>query len=315
MNRRTFLSTAAAASTSVAALAAPMIPIIDTHIHLFDVSRPGGIPWPPKDGPIYTSASPARFRELVKGLNVVGAVEIECSPLFDDNQWVLDVMAKDPVMTGMIGDLEPGHNDFAKHLERFHKNPLYLGIRYGNIWDRDFHAKSNEPKFIEGIKLLAQANLTLDSANPTQQLIADLLRLKDRVPNLRLVMDHLPRLEPTADAAVNKQCDAHLRDLAKRPGVYVKVSGVLRQVDGKVPKETAFYKPRLDTIYDIFGPDRVLYGSDWPNSDHNGTYQEGLKVVREYFMPKGQAASEKYFWRNSIDAYRWVKRDANQPRA
>ena len=311
MNRRNFL---AAASTAAIAAPAP-IPIIDTHIHLFDVARPGGIPWPPKDGPIYKTASPARFRELVKGLNVVGAVEIECSPLFDDNQWVLDVMARDSIMTGMIGDLEPDHKDFPKHLERFHQIPLYLGIRYGNIWDRDFHAKSNDTKFIEGIKLLAQANLTLDSANPTQDLVADLLKLKDRVPNLRLVMDHMPRLEPTADAAMNKQCDANLRELARRPGVYVKVSGVLRKVGDNVPKDLAFYKPRLDKIYEIFGPDRLVYGSDWPNSDHNGTYQEGLKVVREYFMAKGQVAAEKYFWRNSILAYRWVKRDANQPKA
>ena len=312
MNRRTFLLASTAAA---AAVAAPAIPIIDCHIHLFDVSRPGGVPWPPKDGPIFKTASPARFRELVKGLNVVGAVEIECSPLFDDNQWVLDVMAKDPIMTGMIGDLEPDHKDFPKQLERFHKNPLYLGIRYGNIWDRDFHTKSNDPKFIEGVKLLAQANLTLDSANPTQQLVGDLLKLKDRVPGLRLMMDHLPRLEPSADAAVNKQCNANLRELAKRPGVYVKVSGVLRKVGDKVPKDMAFYKPRLDHIYEIFGPDRLVYGSDWPNSDHNGTYQEGLAVVREYFMAKGQGVAEKYFWKNSVEAYRWVKRDANQPKA
>ena len=315
MNRRTFLASTTAAAAAPTAVAAPTIPIIDCHIHLFDVARLGGVPWPPKDGPIYKTASPARFRDLVKGLNVVGAVEIECSPLFDDNQWVLDVMAKDPIMTGMIGDLEPDHKDFPKHLERFHKNPLYLGIRYGNIWDRDFHAKSNDPKFIEGIKLLAQANLTLDSANPTQELVADLLKLKDRVPGLRLMMDHLPRLEPAADVAVNKQCDANLRELAKRPGVFVKVSGVLRKVDNKVPKNMAFYKPRLDKIYDIFGPDKLVYGSDWPNSDHNGTYQEGLSVVREYFMAKGQTVAEKYFWRNSIMAYRWVKRDANQPKA
>ncbi|HEY3738263.1 MAG TPA: amidohydrolase family protein [Bryobacteraceae bacterium] len=311
MNRRTFLATAA-----VAATAAPApIPIVDTHIHLFDTTRPGGVPWPPKGDVIYKSSSPARFRELVKGLNVVGAVEIECSPLFNDNQWVLDVMAKDPIMTGMIGDLEPDHPDFPKHLERFHKNPLYLGIRYGNIWNRDFHAKSNDPKFIAGIKLLAQTNLTLDSANPTQQLVADLLKLKDRVPNLRLVMDHLPRLEPAADLAVNKQCDANLRELAKRPGVYVKVSGVLRKVDNKVPTDLAFYKPRLDHIYEIFGPDRVVYGSDWPNSDYNCTYQEGLAVVREYFNAKGRSIAEKYFWRNSIEAYRWIHREPSQPRA
>jgi len=310
MTRRTFLASSAATASTVSALAAPppAIPIIDTHIHLFDVARPGGVPWPPKGDSIYKTALPARFRELVKGLNVVGAVEIECSPLFDDNQWVLDVMAREPVMTGMIGDLEPDHKDFPRHLERFHRNPLFLGIRYGNIWDRDFHAKSNDPKFIEGVKLLAQANLTLDSANPTPELVSDLLKLKDRVPNLRLVMDHLPRLE------TNAQCDGQLRELAKRPGVYVKVSGVLRKVGDKVPKGPAFYEPRLDHIYDIFGPDRVIYGSDWPNSDYNGTYQEGFRVVHEYFMAKGPAVAEKYFWRNSVEAYRWVKREANQPR-
>ena len=162
---------------------------------------------------------------------------------------------------------------------------------------------------------MRKANLTLDSANPTQQLVADLLKLKDRVPNLRLVMDHLPRLEPAADAAANKQCDEDLRELARRPGVYAKVSGVPRKVDNRVPKELAFYKPRLDHIYEIFGPDRVVYGSDWPNSDYTATYQDGLKVVREYFLAKGQTVAEKYFWRNSIDAYRWIKRDPSQPRA
>ncbi len=145
-------------------------------------------------------------------------------------------------------------------------------------------------------------------ANPTPELVADLLKLKDRVPNLRVVMDHLPRLE------TNPQCDANLRELAKRPGVYVKVSGVLRKVGDKVPKEPAFYKPRLDHIYEIFGPDRLVYGSDWPNSDYNGTYQEGFTVVHAYFMAKGQAIAEKYFWRNSIDAYRWIKREPSQPK-
>lgn len=313
MDRRQFLSTSAAAlaAGSTSAEAAPLnIPIIDTHIHLFDISRPQGVPWPPKDDKVlYKTALPARFREVSKGLNVVGAIELECSPWLEDNQWVLDVMAKDDIMVGMIGDLDPDHAEFPKHLERFRKNPLYLGIRYGNIWDRDFHKKSNDAKWLDGIKRLADANLTLDSANPTAELIADLLRLKDRVPNLRMVLDHLPRL------AVTKAIEKDLRDIAKRPDVYVKVSGVLRDEGNRVPKDTAFYKPRLDLLFDIFGEDRVVYGSDWPHSDRWGQYPEGLKVVREYFEAKGQAIAEKYFWRNSIKAYRWIHRAKNQPKA
>jgi predicted TIM-barrel fold metal-dependent hydrolase len=312
MDRREFLASAASAATLAAttANAAPMnIPIIDTHIHLFDVDRKEGVPWPAKGEKIYKTALPPRFREVTKGMNVVGAIELECSPWLEDNQWVLDVMQKDSIMVGTIGDLEPDHADYAKHLERFRKSPLFLGIRYGNIWDRNFHEKSNNPKWIDGVKRLADANLTLDSANPTAELISDLVRLKDRVPNLRMVLDHLPRLDMTP--AIEK----NLRDIAKRPDVFVKVSGVLRTVNGKIPKDTAFYKPRLDVLYDIFGQDRVVYGSDWPHSDNWGEYHEGLKVVKEYFEAKGQAVAEKYFWRNSIKAYRWVHRAANQPKA
>ena len=79
-------------------------------------------------------------------------------------------------------------------------------------------------------------------------------------------------------------------------------------MDDKIPTDLAFYRPRLDEIVDVFGIDRVLYGSDWPNGDQWLPVPVGFKIVHEYFMGKGQAAAEKYFWRNSIKAYKWVKR-------
>ena len=103
------------------------------------------------------------------------------------------------------------------------------------------------------------------------------------------------------------------RELAKR-NVFVKVSVVARRVDGKVPTDLAIYKPRLDLIWDIFGEDRLLYASDWPNSAGNWVpYATELAIVREFFQAKGRTASEKYFWKNSIAAYKWIKRNANQP--
>jgi L-fuconolactonase len=65
----------------------------------------------------------------------------------------------------------------------------------------------------------------------------------------------------------------------------------------------------------VFGQDRLMYGSDWPNSDNWGTYPQVLNLVREYFSAKGTVSAEKFFWKNSISAYRWVKRDAGQPSA
>jgi L-fuconolactonase len=296
--------------------AEPPIPIVDAHIHLFDPRRPEGIPWPDKNNPVlYKPTLPSRLREVAQPLGIVGAIEIECSPRVEDNQWVLDVAARDPIIVGTVGDLEPDNTNFAKQLERFHRNPLFRGIRYGNLWNRDLTAALTRPEFISGLKLLAEADLELDTANPTPALIADIVHLTDLVPNLRVVLDHLPHLDPPADSAARSAYEGHLRQLGARPQVYVKISAVLRNVGGRVPRDLSFYRDRLDHLVGVFGEDRVIYGSDWPNSDTTAPYADELKLVSEYFLAKGRPSAEKFFWKNSLAAYRWTPRDHAQPRS
>jgi L-fuconolactonase len=309
MNRRTFLEVTAAATLTelgtIEADAAAPIPVIDTHIHLFDTGRPQGIPWPAKEDKIlYHTALPERYRKLAVPFGVTGAIEVECSTWLEDNQWVLDVAAKDNIIVGTVGDLEPGTPDFRKHLDRFHKNPLFLGIRYGNLWDRDLGKSLQKPEFVADLKLLAQAGLVMDTANPTEQLMRDALKATDLVPNLRVILDHLPEMEPVAV----------WKELAQRPNVWVKISGIVRRVDGKVPLDIAFYKDRVDAIFGTFGEDKVLFGSDWPNSDQWASYPEVFKLAKAYFDTKSRAVAEKYYWKNSVAAYKWVHRDKSQPK-
>ena len=79
--------------------------------------------------------------------------------------------------------------------DRFHRNPLLLGIRHGNLWGRNLGAELSKEEFISGLKALAEAGLELDTANPNPALIAAVVRLTDQVPNLRVVMDHLRRVD------------------------------------------------------------------------------------------------------------------------
>ncbi len=306
--------------TGLAAAQTPPIPVIDTHIHLFDVSRPQGVPWPPKSEKVlYKTALPDRYRKLAMPHGVVGAIEIEASPWLEDNQWVLDIAEKDKFLVGTVGDIEPGTPDFRKNVERFHRNPLFRGIRYGNLWDRDGGRHDDLAKmigkreFAEDLKFLASAGLGLDSANPTPSLINGLLRTSDAVPNLRIVIDHLPKLEVPVDAAARKAYYADLHELGRRPQVFVKISAVLRRVNGKVPEDLGFYRGLLDELWRIFGEDRVVFGSDWPNSDLWAEYPHIFRIVHEYVSTKSRVAQEKYFWKNSQAAYHWVKRDASQP--
>jgi L-fuconolactonase len=314
VNRRTFLGVAASAGVAGTTVQAAPIPIVDTHIHLFDTRRPEGVPWPEKNNAVlYKPALPDRYRKIAVPLGVTGAIEVECSTWLEDNQWVLDVAAKDKIVVGTVGNLEPGKPEFRKHLDRFHRNPLFRGIRYGNLWGRNLGVELSKPAFVSDLKALAAAGLVLDTANPNPELVAEVVRCTDLVPNLRVVIDHLPQLNPPTEAVALKAYQANLHEIGKRPQVYVKLSGVLRRVDGKVPTDPSFYKPRLDDLFGVFGEDRVLYGSDWPNGDQWGEYPQVLNVVREYVNAKGPAIAEKYFWKNSLAAYRWVKRDAAQP--
>jgi L-fuconolactonase len=295
MDRRTFLTLAGGAAGAAKAAGTS---IIDTHIHLFDPRRRQGVPWPSKENAVlYRPALPERYRALTAGLGIVGAVEVECSPWVEDNQWVLDLAARDRIVVGTVGNLDPTDGEFGRQLDRFHRNPRFRGIRYGNLWGRDLAADLDKPGFVDGLKLVAQAGLVLDTANPDARLIRAVLAVTDRVPSLRVVVDHLPQMDPAA-------ARADLRELAARPQVYVKISQVLRRVNGRVPEDLAFYRDRINDVFELFGEDRVLYGSDWPNSDQWGPYGTVLRIVREYFAGKPSEIAEKYFYRNSIAAYR-----------
>ena len=311
LHRRAFLGATLGAAIPVQAQAAP-IPIIDCHIHLFDQTRPQGAPYSGGRGNT-EPALPARYRKLAAPLGIVGAIEVEASPWIEDNLWVLEVEEKDPMMTGTIGNLQPDKPEFKEYLDRYRKNKLFLGVRYGNLWGYNLVNQVGNPTFIEGLKLIEQAGLTLDTANPRPDLIEAVLRVNDKVPELRIVVDHLPAMLWRMDANARTAVEGTLRELAKRPRIYIKVSELMRIVDGKPSTDPALYKPFLDRFFDTFGEDKLVFGSDWPNGPAVDNLPVIVQIVQEYFAAKGRAAAEKYFWKNSVAAYKWVRRDPSQP--
>lgn len=289
------------------------MPAIDAHIHLFDPSRPGGIPWPEKtDTVLYHPALPARYAPLAQPHGVVGAIAVECSPWLVDNFWLQDVVERNPIMLGFIGDLLPDAPDFAATLDRLHRSTFFLGIRYGNLWNRDLGAAMQKPEFRSGLKLLADAGLVMETANPNPALISAVLEVSDRVPELRIVIDHLPHADVPADARARASYDANLRELSHRPNVYVKGSEIVQRVAGRVVLDAGSYKASLDRLWEIFGEDRIFFGSDWPNSDSLATYAETFNVAEHYIATRSPSAQQKYFWKNSIAVYKWRPRTPGQ---
>lgn len=170
-----------------------------------------------------------------------------------------------------------------------------------------------KPGFLAGLKKLSELGLELDSANPNPSLIRAIADVSDRIPDLRIVIDHLPSFPIPTAAPARREYWSRLCDLSQNPRIFIKVSEIPVRVGGVVPKDPAFYKSRLDAIWDVFGEDHILYGSDWPNSDHLAAYAETLAIVRDYVVPKGHKIWQKFFWQNSIAAYRWHRRLPDQP--
>jgi L-fuconolactonase len=288
-------------------------PILDAHIHLFDTERPGGVPWPkPEDKALYMPAMPPRYEAISAKHGIVGAIAIEASELGSDNDWLLKVVEANPVMVGMVGNLYPTAPGYDQDLERLRKNPLFLGFRTGNLWKRDLLADVKKPGFMEGLRALSDAGLVLESANPDARLISALRLIAVRVPELRIVIDHLPNaLLPQAKADLDAYwVDLHV--LAQKPEVYVKLSEIPRLKEDKLVTDPAAYRPGLDKLWDLFGENRVIFGSDWPNSDHVADFDETFSIVRQYISCKSPEAQAKYFFHNSIAAYRWKARRENQ---
>lgn len=325
MHRRDFLrTTALTAAASIAGRSesaraeTPQVPspavampseVIDTHTHFYDPTRPEGVPWPGKGDPaLYRPMLPETFRKLVAPLGVTGTVVVEASPWVEDNQWLLDLAGKNPFLVGIVGNLAPGGEKFADHLQRFAKNPLYRGFR---ISGHGLAKNLERPEFVADLKRVIDRDLEVD-INGGPAMLPEIALLARQLPELRIVINHVANVRNDG-----KQVDAEwkkgMQECAAGPHVFCKVSALAegatrKDASGKAPLDTAYYVPLLDAIWEIWGEKRLIFGSNWPVSERAAGYADVIRVVRDYFAGKGGSAMKRFFAENARTAYQWAAR-------
>jgi predicted TIM-barrel fold metal-dependent hydrolase len=320
-SRRTFLAGAAAAAVAACdgafaqSASVDNIPIIDAHIHLFDGARPLGAEY--MGSSAYRSISktslPSMYSPLARPVGIVGAIVVESSPLIDENLWYLEQCRDNPIMVGVSGNLDPGQPDFGQYVTHFHKDPIYRAIRSSHFYNAGDGKVALKPDHVANLKLLAQADLALDTANPSMNLMQANVMLADAIPDLRIIMDHLPSFDPTPN---NQQAyEAVVKEMATRTNIFVKLTELYhpRLTDGVIAKDYEPLRARLEYLFDAFGEDRVIFGTDYPNSFGVATIPEEVELVKRFFSTKSREVTEKYFWKNSARVYKWIKRAGDQP--
>ena len=278
---------------------------IDTHTHFYDPARPQGIPWPPKDDPVlYRPVYPEEFARLARPHRVTGTVVVEASPWSDDNQWLLDLAARESTILGVVGRLQPGQPGFAADLRRFAANPLYRGIRIG-AWERERSGLASQPALVRDLHLLADQDLSLDLLIGPDQL-PQAAQLAVAVPRLRIIINHCANVRVDGAPPPARWLDG-LSDCARFPNLFMKVSGLVEgtgRSNRDAPSLPALYRPTLEAVWSRFGRDRLLFGSNWPVSSRFASYATVFQVVHQYFVTHGADAVACYFQKNARRVYR-----------
>lgn len=280
--------------------------IIDTHTHFYDPTRPQGVPWPdPNDKILYKRVMPEDYKALAVPQGVSGTIVVEASKWVEDNQWILDLAAKEPFIVGFVGNLQPGNEHFGKNLERFSANPIFRGIRPRGSNVKNFQ----KADFLADIEKLAKKDLEIDLLIGPEGL-PDAAFLAGKIPKLRIVINHIANVRIDGKSLNSKWVEG-MKMAAEHPNVYCKVSGLVEGAqDSPAPDDLGYYMPTLDVLWEAFGEDRLVYGSNWPVSARFADYATVQRIVIEYFKTKGQEATEKYFWKNAKSAYKWVDRSS-----
>ncbi len=237
---------------------------------------------------------------------VAGVVVVEASPWIEDNQWVLDLAVNNPLIVGFVGNLPVGTKQFAGHVKRFAANKLFRGIR---VRDRKLEGALDDLAFVSDLKLLAHYDLSLDLVGGHEILpFAD--RIANEVPHLRIVIDHLAGVAVDGKAPA-MEWENQMQALARKRNIFFKLSGLVEGTgrgDGSAPRDVEFYRPTLDVMLRMFGPERLIYASNWPVSELFAPLAAVEGIVADYFSSRGRGAEEQVFWRSAKTAFKWVQR-------
>jgi predicted TIM-barrel fold metal-dependent hydrolase len=331
--RRQFLHNTAQAALSAGALGAlsgthsqaqggppadlPDFPIVDTHQHLWDLSK-FRLPWLKSGDLLNRSYVGKDYLEATRGLKVTKAVymEVDVTPEqhVAEAEYVLRLCRSGelPTCAAVIGG-RPADESFGAYIRRFKEEPRVKGVRHIPARGQSKEPFALEPAFVSGVRLLGELRMRFDICLPAALLDAA-VKLVDQCPCTRFILDHCGNANvkvfqaaaaKTSNDAAKQQVDQWRRDVARlagRKNVVCKISGIIATVPetGWGPDDLA---PIIHHCLDCFGPDRVMFGSDWPVCTRGATLRRWVEVLREVVRARPREEQQKLFAENAVRFY------------
>jgi L-fuconolactonase len=247
--------------------------ILDTHLHLWDLTA-SDYAWLPPDGPLHASFTAERARPELDAAGVTHAVLVQAEDSEADTAFMLAQADRHDWISGVVGWVRLDDPDTAAgQLDRWQPHPAFRGVRH-LVHDDPRDDFLELPTVRRSLAMLARRGLTFDVPDAWPRHLDGIAGLADALPELTIVVDHLGK--PPPDPEAFGLWRAALRAVAARPNVVAKVSGL--QSPG-APFTVAAVRPAVDAALEFFGPERLMYGGDWPMTLPFGGYGRAWEVL------------------------------------
>ena len=274
--------------------------IIDAHQHFWQHSQPFDYSWQDAEEltPIRRDYLPEDLEPLIHQVGVERTVFVQTQHNIEENRWVLGLADQHDFIAGVVGWVDLASEQCEEQLLEFKDHSKFVGIRHvtQDEPDDDFIIR---PEVIRGLKVLQKHGVPFDLLFYVKHL-KHAVTLARELPELPMVIDHLakPRIK---DGATEDWID-NFRAAAQFPNVFCKLSGMITEADWQNWKP-ADLKPYVETALDDFGPDRCMFGSDWPVCELAGSYQQVHSALVEALGPIGESESAAIFGQTAAAFY------------
>ena len=273
--------------------------IIDSHHHLWNL-RLRDYPWmSPELKPLDRNFLEDDLVKTVQSSHISGTVLVQAHQSLEETRWLLQIAEKSNLILGVVGWVDLKESNLEKTLEKLKGNLKFKGVRH-LIQDEPDANWMLQPEVIRGLKMLHEARLTYDLLVKSHQL-ENALRLVERLPEMPIIVDHIAK--PYIKAGIREPWASQMKELARSPHIYCKISGLITEADHQHWRETdfSFY---LEHILYVFGWDRICWGSDWPVCLMAGDYGQVMKLPETVLRSSAnQAQWDAFMGGNALKFY------------
>lgn len=242
---------------------------------------------------------PEHLRAEIAAAGVDGVVSVQARQNLAETQWLLDFASQQDFIKGVVGWVELVSPKVGAELECFATNPKLKSIRHVVQGEPDDNFILRED-FNRGIRELKRFNLVYDILILERHL-PPTIKFVDAHPDQVFVLDHIAK--PRIKAGVFEPWNKNLRELAQRPNVYCKASGLVTEADF-----ATWTEPQLQRYFDValeaFGPKRLMFGSDWPVCLVACGYARWHKLVSDWISKLTLAEQSRILGGTAVEAYR-----------